>query len=52
MTQAYNPDYLIENFPGKYETGDLTFNNPLVVEAGGGYGEVSNWKRRIHSASG
>lgn len=30
--------------PPGWETGKVTFKNPLVVEWGGGYGEVNNWK--------
>lgn len=29
------------------EVGTVTFENPLVIEEGGGYHEADNWKRRL-----
>lgn len=31
----------------RYETGEVTFQNPKHVDFGGGYGEDSNWKRQL-----
>ena len=44
--------YLQEHFPGKYESGTIRFENPLVVDAGGGYEEKTNWKQVLSSRFG
>jgi hypothetical protein len=33
-----------ENLDARFEKGVVRFENPLVVDFGGGYGEASNWK--------
>jgi 8-oxo-dGTP diphosphatase len=46
--------YLVEREPGdtfekdpRWETGEVTFSNPLHVPFGGGYQEPSNWKHEL-----
>lgn len=36
----------------RYETGEVTFQNPKHVDFGGGYGEDSNWKRQLSQEHG
>jgi hypothetical protein len=38
-----NKDFY-KNLGDGYETGEITFENPLVIDFGGGYTEESNWK--------
>ena len=46
MTQASSgAAYLKEQFPKQYETGEIEFKNPLVIESGGGYEDATNWKQ-------
>lgn len=33
-----------KTYPGNYEMGSITFENPFVIDFGGGYTEESNWK--------
>jgi hypothetical protein len=33
------------DMPDKYDRGAVTFENPLVIEFGGGYQESTNWKQ-------
>jgi len=45
MTQTNDPSYMLKNFPGKFESGTIRFESPLVIDFGGGYREESNWKK-------
>lgn len=46
-----NAPYLLENFPQQYETGELTFENPIVIDWGS-YGTDASWKRRLSTLYG
>lgn len=38
--------------PDHLETGSVKFENPLVIEHGEGYSNISNWKRQLSAAYG
>lgn len=38
-----------QNLDSRFEKGVVRFENPLVVEFGGGYGDASNWKNVLSS---
>ena len=38
-----------ENLDARFEKGAVRFENPLVVDFGGGYGDSSNWKNVLSS---
>ena len=38
-----------ENLDARFEKGAVRFENPLVVDFGGGYGDSSNWKNFLSS---
>ena len=41
-----------ENLDNRFEKGSVRFENPLVVEFGGGYGTPTNWKNVLSSQYG
>lgn len=42
---------LANQFPNDYATGEVTFKNPIVIDAGT-YGEENSWKRTLSNAYG
>ncbi|WP_428957834.1 NAD(+)--rifampin ADP-ribosyltransferase [Streptomyces sp. cg35] len=45
VSQGALPEHLADD--PRYESGTLTFQRPLRVHMGGGYGEPSNWKHQV-----
>jgi hypothetical protein len=41
-----------ENLDNRFEKGSVRFENPLVVDFGGGYGTPTNWKNVLSSQYG
>jgi|LakMenEpi13Jul12_1017406.scaffolds.fasta_scaffold00045_3 hypothetical protein len=41
-----------QNLDSRFEKGTVRFENPLVVEFGGGYGDSSNWKNILSNQYG
>ena len=51
VSETTDPDYLLKTFPGQYAAGELTFENPIVID-GGEYGSDTSWKRRLSTLYG
>lgn len=46
------PSVNMESMPNTWETGQVSFNNPLVVNFGEGYGTPTNWKKMVSESFG